>query len=103
MAEAHAVAFIDKVEMRINLQDMKIALIVKRVDTRNIDRMVPANGDGQGICCKRGAHALFDIGMAFLRIGMDNIRIAHIDHAHRSRQIDAIVFVIIGSGMPETE
>ena len=96
-------AFIDKIEMRINLQDMKIALIVKRVDTRNIYRVVATDGDGQGICRKRCAHAHFDIGMAFLRIGMDNIRIAHIDHTHRSRQIHTIVFVIIGAGMPKTE
>ena len=65
--------------------------------------MVPAYNNRQRPCGKGCAHAGFNIGMAFKGVGMDYLRIAHIDNAYLPGQIGGIIFVIIGSGMAETK
>ena len=37
MTKAHAVALINEIQMRVNLQNVEIPLIVKRIDARDID------------------------------------------------------------------
>ena len=66
--------------------------------------MVAAQDHGQRSGLENLAHAVLDIGMAFGRVGMDDIRIADVDDRHLGRiEIGDIVFVVIGPRMTERE
>ena len=100
VAIAHAVAFINKIKMRIQLHDMDRVLIRKRVDTADVDRMIAAQHHRHRPSGQNFAHAIFDIGQTFRLIGVNDIGVANIDHLHTVwRQIDGVVFMVIRPAM----
>ena len=100
MSVAHAMPFIDKIKMRINLNQMEWFLIGKRVDTGNIYRMIAAKNNRNSTSFQNGANTSFDIGMALHGIGMDNIRVANIDNPHLvSFEIGDIILMVISPRM----
>lgn len=93
----------EEIQMRVDLQNMNIALTVERADTGDIDRMIAA--DDHWHCCRvEGcAHARLDVRVTRFGVGVNDIRVAHVDDVHIAGQINGIVLMIIGPRMPEAE
>ena len=101
MAVAHAMADIDKIKMGINLQNMDITLIVKRIDAGDIDGMIATDHNGQRSGGQDSTHTTFNIRVAGLCICVNDISIANIHHPHIAPQIGAIILMVIGPRMAE--
>ena len=82
MAVAHAVAFIDKIQMRVDLHQMEWLLPVEGVDAGNVHRMVAADHHRHRAGGEDGAHPGLDIRVALHRVGMHDVGIADIDDPH---------------------
>ena len=65
--------------------------------------MIAANHDRQGVCGQNFSHCLFNIRMALVGFGMDDVRITNVDHTHIRPQINSVIFMIIRSGMTKAE
>ena len=63
--------------------------------------MIAAQNDRQRLGSQCLADGIFDIGVAFFGVGMNDIRIAHIHDSHSAGQIDDIVLMVVGAGMAE--
>ncbi len=100
---AHPVPLIHEIEMRVDLQDVDVLLIIEGADAGDVDRMIAADHHRQGRHREGRAHARLDVGVAGLRVGMDDVRIAHVDDVHVTGQIGRVVLVIIGPGVAEAE
>ena len=93
-------AFIDKIQMRVDLHEVNRRLLRKRIDAGNIHRMVAAQHNGHSTSRQNGAHPGFNIGMTLQRIGMHNISITNINDANLIRlEIGHIIFMIISPGV----
>ncbi|SMX31392.1 hypothetical protein OCA8868_00338 [Octadecabacter ascidiaceicola] len=79
---AHTVAFIDEVQMRVDFQDVDVALVIERIDAGDVDQMIATNGDGQGAGCQSCPNASFDIGMTLHSVGVHDIRVSHVYDAY---------------------
>ena len=102
MPRRHAVANINKIKMGIHLHQMKRLLVTKRVDARNIDRMITPQNNGNRARVQDSPHAFFNIGMALFGIGMDNISITNINNAALVfGQVSNVIFMVISPGMTE--
>ena len=101
MAVAHTMADIDKIKMGINLQNMDITLIVKRIDAGDIDGMIPANYNWQRASGQNLTHAKFNVGMAFISFRMDDIGITQINDTHIACEVCRVILMVIGTGMTE--
>ena len=49
------------------------------------------------------AHAELDVGVALDRIGVDDVGVADVDHAHLSQEVGDVVLMVIGAGMAKGE
>ena len=85
MTEADTVALIDKIEMGVDLKDVNIALVVKCVDAGDVNGMITSKSDGKCACFENCTHTGFDIGVAFHRVGVNDIGIAYVYDADRGR------------------
>ena len=103
VAVADAMAFIDKIEMRVDLHDMDRTMICKGAHTGDVDRVVAAKGDGDRTGGKRGTHTGLDIGMACVGVGVDDVGIAHVDDLGAGPKIGDIIFMVVGPGMAKSE
>ena len=107
MAQGDAVAFIDKIQMGIDLDHMDgtvlFAIFGKGVDARDVDRMVTANGDRDRARFKDSPDAVFDIGVAFLGLGVDDIGVPQIDNPDVLAQIGRVILVVIGPCVAKAE
>ena len=102
VAVADAVALVDEIEMRVDLDDVDRAMPVKGRDGGDVDRMIPAQQHRQRPRRERRAHRALDAGMALGGVGVDDVGIAHVDHLHPF-EIGDVVLVIIRAGMAEGE
>ena len=103
VAVAHAVTFVHEIQMRVDLKDVYVALIVKGADAGDIYGMIAANDDGQGSGLQCCAHACLNIGVARFGVGVDDISVAHIDDIYVTGQIGCVILVIIGACMTKAE
>ena len=104
MAVTHAMALIDKVEMGVDLDDVNIALIIKRIDAGDINRMIATNNDRQRTGFQNCANPCLNVCVALDGIRMNDIGITHIDELKLAfRQIGDVVLMVIGTGMTERE
>ena len=103
MAHLYPVAFIDKIQMRVDLQDVDRTLVGKGLDTGDVDGMVAANDHRQGPRAQDRLNACADIGMALRCVGMHDVGIADVNDAHRLRQVGRVIFVVIGPRMAKAE
>ena len=102
MAVTHTMAFSDKIQMRIDLHQMKRVLPGKGVDAGDVHRMITAKHNRHRTRRQNGAHTGLDVRMAFHGIGMDNVGITDIDNAHLVIfQIGDVILMVIGTGMAE--
>ena len=100
----HTVALVHKVQMRVNLHEVHGRLIIKRTDTGDIDRMISPQHHRQRTGSQKSPYPCFYTRMAALGIGVDDVCIAHIHNATAlSRQIDAIILMIIRARMAKCE
>ena len=66
--------------------------------------MIAAQDHRDGAGLQDLAHAEFDIGVALLRVRMDDVRIAQIDNPRRlRRQIGDVVLMIVSTAVTEGE
>ena len=100
---AHAVAHIDKIQMRIDLQHVNVAVPLKGPDARNVDGMISADHHRQCPSLQDRAHARFDVGVAAFGVGVDDIGVANVHDVHVTGQIGDVILVIIGPGMAKAE
>ena len=101
---AHAVPLVDEVEVRIDMHDMERRLSLEGRDARNVDRMIAPQDHRQRTGCEYFAHPVFDIVMALLGIGMDDVGVADIDHADLVRRhVYHVVLEIVGAAVAEGE
>ena len=63
VAVADAVAHVDEIEVGVDLQDVDGRLVVEGTDARDVDAVVPAQGDWEGARFEGGPDAGFDIGV----------------------------------------
>ena len=104
MAVAHAVAFIDEIQMRVDLHKVERLLPVEGVDAGDIHRMVAADHHRHRAGGEDGAHPGLDIRVALHRVGMHDVGIADIDDPHLViLQIGDVVLMVVGAGMAEGE
>ncbi|MCY1421607.1 hypothetical protein D9M71_372680 [compost metagenome] len=104
VAVAHAVAFIDEVQVRIEMHDMDRPAPFEGLDHRSVDRVVTAQHHRHGACCENLAHGRFDVGVAGFHVGVNDIGIADIDHAQLViGQVGGVIFKVVGTGMAERE
>ena len=102
VAVTHAVALVDKVQVRIKVHDVDRALPVKGLDHRRVHRMVAAQHQRHGPSSQNFADRVFGVGMAFHHVGMHDVGIAHIDDAGLlTGQVHHIVFMVIRATVAE--
>jgi hypothetical protein len=82
VAVSYTMAFVNKIKVSVYLQDVNLALIVKRVNARNVDGMVAADDHWQGSAFQGLAHRMFDVGVGFYGVGMDDVSVTHIDDVY---------------------
>ena len=99
MAVPHAVADIDEIQMRVDLDDVDRAP-GKGADAGDVDRMVAAQHHRHGSRSQDGADPGLDIRVAGLGVGVDDVGIADVHDPH-ALQIGHVIFVVIGPGMAE--
>jgi hypothetical protein len=80
VAVADAVAHVDEIQVGVDLDDMDRAAR-KGADAGDVDRMVAAQDDRERPRVQNGADAGFDVGVAFLGVGMDDVGVADVDDA----------------------
>lgn len=99
----NAVALIDKVEMRIDVDDMDRLLIRIGGNCRHGDGMVAAEDIGHGSRAKQGAHRRRGIGEAAFGVGVDDVAVAGIDNPHVfGGQIGHFILEVEDALRPET-
>ena len=100
MTIAHAMAFVDEIQMGVNVDNMNRLLVIEGPNTGNMDRMIAPQNHGQSACLQNFAHAIFYGVVALDRVGVNDIGIANIDHAHLiNRQIGDVIFKIVCAAM----
>ena len=100
VAVAHAVALIDKVQVRIEMHYMNRAHAVKGFDHWCVHRMVTAQHQRHRARCQYFANGVLGIGMAFVHIGVHDVGVAHIHDARLvAREVHHIVLVVISASM----
>ena len=88
--------------MGIDLNDVDRLLIIERINTGNVDRVIATEHDRQRAGLQYFADAIFDISVAIDRIGVNDVRIADIDDPDGARrQVGDIILVVVGAGMAE--
>src|SRR5260370_33482481 len=70
VAPGDAVALVDEVEMRIQMNDVYWLLVRKRRDGRHRDRVVTAENGRRGVGIEQGAHGHLAVGEAPRRAGV---------------------------------
>ena len=103
VAVADAVALVDEVEMRVDMQDVDRSLAGEGLDAGDVDRMVAADHHRERAGVEDGADAGGDVGVASHGVGMDDVGVADVDDPHRLGKVDGVVLVVIGAGMAEGE
>ena len=103
MAARDAVADVDEIEMRVDLQNVNVALAIEGLDAGDVDRMIAADHHRQGPARQRCPNARLDVCVAFDCVGVDDVGVAHVDYRHIRTQIDGIVFVVISPRVTERE
>ncbi|MNT21597.1 hypothetical protein D3C72_1569400 [compost metagenome] len=104
VAVAHTVAFIDEVQVRIEMHDMDRPAPFEGLDHRSVDRVVTAQHHRHGACREDLAHGRFDVGVTGFHVGVNDIGIADIDHAQLVfGQVGGVIFEVVSAGMAEGE
>ena len=101
MAPRDPVALVHEVEMGVDLEDVDRALAVEGLDAGDVDGMVAADDDRERFRGERLPDGMFDIGVASHGVGMNDVRVAHVDDGHIPTEIDLVILVVIGAGMAE--
>ena len=95
VAVTNAVADIDEIKVGVDLEDVDIALALKGVDAGDVDGVIAAYDHGEGARGEGGAHACLDIGVALVRVCVDDIGIAHVHDAHIACEVGCVILVVI--------
>ena len=104
MAVAHAVPFIDEIEVGVYVQDVDRTASLESLDHWCVDGVVAAEHDRHGALFEELAHRILDVGVALGLIRMDDVGVTHVNHPYLVfGEIHGVVFVIVGTGVPERE
>src|SRR5262249_1681819 len=104
MAVAYAMTFIGEVEMRVDLNEMNVAVTLKCVDARNVYGMIAAEHHRQRAAFQNLSHAGLNIGVAPHRFRMDDVGITEIRELPSiRREIEDVLFIIVGSAPDQRE
>ena len=104
MPLAHAVAHVDEIEMRVDLDDVDRRLVAEGADAGNVDRVIAAKDDRQRLALENLADGELGVAVARDGIRVNDIGVADIDDPHLvHRQIDRVVLVVVGAAMAEGE
>ena len=103
MAVADAVALVDEVEMRVDMQDVDRPLAGEGLDAGDVDRVVAADHHRERAGVEDGSDAGRDVRVASRGVGMDDVGVADVDDPHRLGQVDGVVLVVVGAGVAEGE
>src|SRR5690606_5888089 len=83
VAVAHPVANVDEIEMRVELDDVDRTILrtilIEGVDAGNVDRVIAAKNDRQGSGRENFAYTEFDVRVARVGIGMNDVGVTEID------------------------
>jgi hypothetical protein len=82
---ADAVAFVDEVEMRVDVQDVDRRLAGEGLDAGDVDRVVAADHHRERARIEDGSHADGNVRMASHGVGVDDVGIADVNDPDRLR------------------
>ena len=82
MADTHAVTFINEIKMRVDLQDVNVAVAREGLDAGDIHRMIAADHHRQCAGFQDRLDARTDIGVAFRGVGVDDVGVANVNDPH---------------------
>ncbi len=104
MAVAHAVALVDEIQVRIEVDDVDRTTAFEGLDHRGVHRVVATEHHRHHTGIENLAYRVFGVLVAGFHIGVDDVGIPHVDHAHvGGGQVHHVVFVVVGAGMAEGE
>ena len=102
VAFAHPVTNVDEIEMGIDLHDVDGAMLAEGTYAGDIYGMVAAEHHRQRSARQNPADGKFGVAMAPAGIGMHNVDVADVDHAHFVHfQISRVVLMVVRPGMTE--
>ena len=99
MSKSDAVAFINEIQMGIDLQDVDRTGMVKGIDAGDVDRMIAPDHQWQSAGFESSANSGFYVGVALDRVGVDDIGIAKIDDPDIGAKVDPIILVVVSASM----
>ena len=100
MPITHAVALVDKVQMRINVNDVDQPLIIKSFNARNMHRVIATKCHRHHTRFENLSNGKFDIFMRFNCIRVDHVSIADINNLDPVlRQVRHVIFEIVHTPM----
>jgi len=95
---------IDEIEVRIDLNQVDIALIIEGIDAGYVDRMIAAQHHRQRAYPEDGANSRLDVGMALDRISVDDVGVTDVNKLEFALgKIRDVIFVVIGASVPKRE
>lgn len=104
MALAHAVAHVDEVQMRVDLDYVDRRLLGERAHAGDVHRMVAAQNHRNGAALEDLAHRRLSVAVAGGGVRMHHVSVANVDDAHFvGRQVHHVVLVVVGAAVAEGE
>ncbi len=95
-------ALVDEVQVGIEMHDVDRPMAFERLDDRGMHRMVTAQYHRHGAGCEDLPDGRLDVGVAADHVGVHDVGIAHIDHAHLVfSQVGGVILEVVGTGMAE--
>ena len=96
--------FINKIQVGIDMQDVDRPAPFKRLHHRRMNRVVTTQHHRHSALLKHLAHRQLNVGVAASHVGMDDVGVARVNHAHLlSGEVHHIVFKVIGAGVAKRE
>ncbi|MNI27246.1 hypothetical protein D3C73_809770 [compost metagenome] len=102
VAVAHTVALVDEIQVRIEVDDVDRAAALEGLDHRRVHRVIAAEHHRHHAGIEDLAHGVFGVLVAGGHVGVDDVGITDVDHAHiRCGEVHHVIFVIVGAGVAE--